>query len=148
MARSIYPPRVAVSALLIILSFTSSAAPQPDARRPGPDGAITDVPGVRPGHYAARQGAPCGTTAILFDGSGVLGTDVRGGNPVTPGASLFNPVTTGEQVAAAVLTGGSFFGLADRPGGSDEKAYSARITFGPARRAVRPDEPSDVNPST
>lgn len=101
---------VLMSALLSCIPATISA--QVSADKVGRNDAITDVPGVRVGHYTVRQGTLRGTTAILFDGSGILGMDVRGGNPVTLGDSIFNPVTIGEQVDAVVLSGGSFFGLA------------------------------------
>ena len=86
------------------------------ADRAGRHDAITDVPGVRVGHYTVRQGTLRGTTAILFDGSGILGMDVRGGNPVTLGDSIFNPVTIGEQVTRS-CSPANFFGLASVSGG-------------------------------
>ncbi|CAN5863086.1 P1 family peptidase [soil metagenome] len=98
------------------LFLTPTAATQTAVDHPGRHDSITDVPGVRVGHYTVTQGTLRGTTAVLFDGSGILGMDVRGGNPVTLGDSIFNPVTIGEQVDAVVLTGGSFFGLASVSG--------------------------------
>jgi L-aminopeptidase/D-esterase-like protein len=124
---------VIIGIMLMILSWTLPAAAQVEADRPGQHDAITDVPGVRVGHYTMRQGTLRGTTAILFDGSGIAGMDVRGGNPVTLGDSIFNPVTIGEQVDAVVLTGGSFFGLAAVSGVVDflyERGLGVRTPYG------------------
>jgi L-aminopeptidase/D-esterase-like protein len=105
--------------LIIVLALIAPSLPvaaQSEVDRSGANDAITDVPGVRVGHYTVREGTLRGTTAILFDGSGIAGMDVRGGNPVTLGDSIFNPVNIGEQVDAVVLSGGSFFGLASVSG--------------------------------
>ena len=118
---------------LALLAWSLSAGAQTEADRPGRHDAITDVPGVRVGHYTVRQGTLRGTTAVLFDGSGILGMDVRGGNPVTLGDSIFNPVTIGEQVDAVVLTGGSFFGLASVSGVVDylyEQGQGVQTAYG------------------
>ncbi len=75
-----------VALMAVLFSWISiTASAQIVADRAGRHDAITDVPGVRVGHYTVRQGTLRGTTAILFDGSGILGMDVRGGNPVTLG---------------------------------------------------------------
>ena len=118
---------------LLVLSHPPPAAAQAAFDRPGAHNSITDVPGVRVGHHTVRQGTLRGTTAILFDGSGLLGMDVRGGNPVTLGDSIFNPVTIGEQVDAVVLSGGSFFGLAAVPGVVDylyERGQGVKTAYG------------------
>src|SRR5918993_2823690 len=124
----------AVAIILALLSWTSpTAGAQVVTDRPGRHDSITDVPGVRVGHHTVRQGTLRGTTAILFDGSGILGMDVRGGNPVTLGDSIFNPVTFGEQVDAVVLTGGSFFGLASVSGVVDylyERGQGVQTAYG------------------
>ncbi|MGH9941208.1 MAG: P1 family peptidase [Pyrinomonadaceae bacterium] len=124
-----------VSVIVMTLALLSqvNAPAQVEAERPGQHDAITDVPGVRVGHYTVRQGTLRGTTAVLFDGSGILGMDVRGGNPVTLGDSIFNPVTIGEQVDAVVLSGGSFFGLATVSGVVDylhERGQGVQTAYG------------------
>jgi L-aminopeptidase/D-esterase-like protein len=116
MIRSFFRPLRVIFVSLLLLSPAPSTAGQAVAERPGRHDSITDVRGVRVGHYTVRQGILRGTTAVLFDGSGILSMDVRGGNPVTLGDSIFNPITVGEHVDAVVLTGGSFFGLASVAG--------------------------------
>ncbi len=73
-------------------------------------GNITDVGGMRVGHYTdARR--PTGCTVVLFDKGAVAGVDVRGSAPGTRETDLLNPINTVEQVNAIVLTGGSAYGL-------------------------------------
>lgn len=86
--------------------------------RPGagdPAGTITDVPGVRVGHFTHPGGAT-GCTVVIADGGAVGGVDVRGGAPGTAETDLLDPVNTVEEVNAVVLSGGSAFGLATRDG--------------------------------
>jgi L-aminopeptidase/D-esterase-like protein len=75
-----------------------------------PAGAITDVAGIRVGHFTdARR--PTGCTVILCEQGAVAGVDVRGGAPGTRETDLLDPVNTVQQVHAVVLAGGSAFGL-------------------------------------
>jgi L-aminopeptidase/D-esterase-like protein len=72
---------------------------------------ITDVPGVVAGHWTDEQ-ALTGCTAILFpDGTHASG-EVRGGAPATRDWELLAPERTVDRIDAAVLCGGSAFGLA------------------------------------
>ena len=77
---------------------------------PGPLDAITDVPGIRVGHWTDRRAAT-GCTVIRFDGGAVGGVDVRGAAPGTRETDLLRPDNTVEEVHAIVLAGGSAFGL-------------------------------------
>src|SRR5215210_6791005 len=133
MRRSSQSLLLVIAVIALLLLWPLNVAAQSEAEQPGTNDAITDVPGVRVGHYTAREGTLRGTTAILFDGSGIAGMDVRGGNPVTLGDSIFNPVTIGEQVDAVVLTGGSFFGLASVSGVVDylsEQGAGVKTPYG------------------
>ncbi len=78
-------------------------------------GTITDVPGIRAGHYT-YPGAPTGCTVVIADGGAVGGVDTRGGAPGTVETDLLDPVNTVQRVNAVVLSGGSAFGLAARDG--------------------------------
>lgn len=72
---------------------------------------ITDVPGVRVGHYTdvvARTGA---TAVVLPEGSRASG-EVRGGAPATREWDLLVPGRRVERVDVVMLAGGSAFGLA------------------------------------
>src|SRR5579885_2418128 len=73
-------------------------------------GQITDVQGIRVGHFTDPR-RPTGCTVVLFDKGATAGVDVRGAAPGTRETDLLNPVNTVQQVQAIVLTGGSAFGL-------------------------------------
>ena len=77
--------------------------------------AITDVAGVRVGHWTDER-ARTGCTVVLFDGEATAGVSVRGGAPGTRETDLLDPVKTNERVDAIVLAGGSAYGLATADG--------------------------------
>jgi L-aminopeptidase/D-esterase-like protein len=72
--------------------------------------AITDVPGVKVGHFTNTR-RPTGCTVILTEEGAVGGVDVRGAAPGTRETDLLNPINTIQVVHAVVLSGGSAFGL-------------------------------------
>jgi len=78
-------------------------------------GSITDVAGLRVGHYTDPR-RPTGCTVVIADGGAVCGVDVRGAAPGTRETDLLDPVNTVERVHAVLLAGGSAFGL-DAAGG-------------------------------
>ena len=78
--------------------------------KPGLLNAITDVPGIKVGHYTDLQNLT-GTTVILPEGGAVAGVDIRGSAPGTRETDLLNPVNLVEKVQAMVLSGGSAYGL-------------------------------------
>ena len=73
-------------------------------------GAITDVPGIRVGHYTDTR-RPTGCTVILAEEGAVGGVDVRGSAPGTRETDLLAPVNLVDTVHAVLLAGGSSFGL-------------------------------------
>jgi len=75
-----------------------------------PGGSLTDVPGLRVGHFTDGR-RPTGCTVVLAEGGAVAGVDVRGGAPGTRETDLLDPVNSVQQVHAVVLSGGSAFGL-------------------------------------
>ncbi len=77
--------------------------------------AITDVPGIRIGHWTNLEAAT-GCTVILCTDGAVGGVDVRGGAPGTRETDLLNPVNVVQKVHAILLGGGSAFGLAAADG--------------------------------
>ena len=77
--------------------------------------AITDVPGVRVGHYTDRANAT-GCTVVICEDGAVGGVDVRGSAPGTRETDLLDPTATVEEVHAVLLSGGSAFGLAAAAG--------------------------------
>lgn len=73
-------------------------------------GAITDVGGLRVGHFTDSR-RPTGCTVVLFDRGAAAGVDVRGSAPGTRETDLLNPIDTVQNVNAILLTGGSSYGL-------------------------------------
>ncbi len=76
---------------------------------------ITDVPGVRAGHWTDPVGLT-GCTVVLTEGGAAAGVDVRGGAPGTRETALLGAGRTVDRVHAILLTGGSAFGLAAADG--------------------------------
>lgn len=75
-----------------------------------PPGSITDVPGIKVGHFTLKA-RPTGCTVILCEAGATAGVDVRGSAPGTRETDLLNPINTVQQVQAVVLSGGSAYGL-------------------------------------
>ncbi len=72
--------------------------------------ALTDVPGLRVGHWTDRaHGTGC--SVVLAPEGACGGVDVRGSAPGTRETALLNPVGRVDQVHAVLLSGGSAFGL-------------------------------------
>lgn len=91
--------------------------------KPGLRNAITDVAGVRVGHWDridkdAELGAgwATGCTVVLTPGGAVASADVRGGGPGTRETDLLRPGNTVQHAHAVLLTGGSAYGLAAADG--------------------------------
>jgi L-aminopeptidase/D-esterase-like protein len=72
---------------------------------------LTDVAGVRVGHWTDPVAAT-GCTVVLFPAGTVASGEVRGGAPGTREWALLDPSRMVQRVDAAVLCGGSAFGLA------------------------------------
>jgi len=72
--------------------------------------AITDVAGIKVGHFTDSR-RPTGCTVILCEEGAVAGVDVRGAAPGTRETDLLDPLNTVQQIHAIVLAGGSAFGL-------------------------------------
>lgn len=76
---------------------------------------ITDVPGLRVGHWTDRE-AQTGCTVILLPEGTVASAEVRGGAPAEREVALLDPARLVQRLDAVVLTGGSAFGLASADG--------------------------------
>ena len=74
------------------------------------NGTITDVEGIKVGHFTNAEAAT-GCTVLLLEEGAVAGVDIRGSAPGTRETALLNPMCAVEQVNAILLTGGSAFGL-------------------------------------
>ncbi|HET7075674.1 MAG TPA: P1 family peptidase [Mycobacterium sp.] len=84
---------------------------------------ITDVGGIRVGHYqkldpdaSLGAGWACGVTVVLAPPGTVGGVDCRGGAPGTRETDLLDPANTVRAVDAVLLAGGSAYGLAAADG--------------------------------
>jgi L-aminopeptidase/D-esterase-like protein len=101
-------------------------------------GSLTDVAGIKVGHFTDPR-RPTGCTVVLVEDGAVCGVDVRGGAPGTRETDLLDPVNMVQQVHAVVLSGGSAFGL-DTAGGVMRWLEERKIGFpvGPARVPIVP----------
>ncbi len=121
------PIRLAMIVALLLLAASLAADEETaipptsaNAYQSGQYDAITDVPGVKVGHYTHTEGTMRGVTVVIpGETGGVCGVEVRGSNPGTMNLSTFDPVNIGQECDAIVLTGGSLFGLATISGVRD-----------------------------
>lgn len=81
----------------------------------GKQDAITDVPGIRVGHWTDRRRAT-GCTVILCEGARFAAIDARGGAPGTRETDVLSPANVVRTCHAIVFSGGSAFGLAAADG--------------------------------
>jgi L-aminopeptidase/D-esterase-like protein len=99
------------SAALASLAASGAAAQAAPAAGTAPDaGGLTDVPGIKVGHFTDTR-RPTGCTVILTEEGAVGGVDVRGSAPGTRETDLLNPTNLVDKVHAVLLSGGSAFGL-------------------------------------
>ena len=101
-------------------------------------GAITDVPGVKVGHFTDTR-RPTGCTVVLTEDGATGGVDVRGAAPGTRETDLLDPSNLVDKVHAVLLSGGSAFGL-DAAAGVVRWLEERGIGFpaGPARVPIVP----------
>jgi len=90
--------------------MTAGAALPAIAAADSDAGCITDVQGVKAGHFTESR-RPTGCTVLLFEKGATAGVDVRGSAPGTRETDLLNPINSVQQVQAILLAGGSAFGL-------------------------------------
>src|SRR5688500_16151847 len=79
-------------------------------------GDLTDVPGIRVGHWTDHPGATGCTVVLLPDEGSVASVDVRGAAPGTRETDVLHPDNQVQVAHAFVLCGGSAFGLAAADG--------------------------------
>ncbi len=97
-----------------------STAPRQHSQSRAP-GSITDVAGIRVGHFTDLEAAT-GCTVVLCEGGAAAGVDVRGASPGTRETDLLRPTCAVERVQAVLLGGGSAFGLGAAQGVVDHLA--------------------------
>ena len=77
--------------------------------------ALTDVPGLKVGHWT-NPDSGTGCTVVLCEQGVVAGVDVRGTAPATRETDLLDPVCMVQEVHAILIGGGSAYGLAAADG--------------------------------
>lgn len=78
-------------------------------------GTITDVPGLKVGHFTDTR-RPTGCTAILFDSAAAAGVDFDGSAPGESQIAMLQPVSPVERIHALFLTGGGVLALPSSAG--------------------------------
>ena len=79
------------------------------------EGSLTDVPGVKVGHFTDPR-RPTGCTAILFEEGAAAGVDYDGSAPGDFQAVLLQPVSPLQTIWGIMLAGGAAYGLATTQG--------------------------------
>ncbi len=110
----------------------------------GSNNDLTDVAGIRVGHYQrSDDGWLTGTTVVVPPPGTVGSVDVRGGGPSTRETDALSPTTLVDQVHAVCLSGGSSYGLAAASGVMDCLAErSIGFPVGPESHMVVPIVPA------
>jgi L-aminopeptidase/D-esterase-like protein len=97
--------------------MAAAPAVAPAASAPGqaaalpPAGSLTDVGGLRVGHFTDPR-RPTGCTAILFDAPATAGADYDGSAPGESLGVVLQPVSPLDQIHGILLTGGGPMALA------------------------------------
>lgn len=96
---------LAVFALSLAALTAVGGQPPPSAK------GLTDVAGLKVGHYTLTE-RPTGCSVILLDGDGAVGgMSQQGAAPGTWETDLLDPLNMIERVNGFVLTGGSAYGM-------------------------------------
>jgi len=90
-------------------SLTAMALDQPGEQEAG-QGSITDVPGVKVGHFTDSR-RPTGCTAILFEDGAAGGVDFDGSGPEDFQAGMLQPGSALQTIWGILLAGGDSYGL-------------------------------------
>ena len=84
-------------------------------QQPASAGSITDVPGIKAGHWTDSR-RPTGCTALLFEGKVTAGVDYDGSAPGSHLGVMLQPVSPIDTIHGILLAGGGPMGLAAVPG--------------------------------
>jgi L-aminopeptidase/D-esterase-like protein len=110
--------RAGASTVSVFAQQAKSSASHTEALGLPSDGWITDVEGIKVGHFTDER-RPTGCTVVLCENGGTCGVDVRGGWPGTRLTDALDPVKGASDtilVNAIALSGGSNYGLATATG--------------------------------
>src|SRR5262245_29534986 len=101
-SRRAFARLVAVPAALGVVGRDARADQRSEPASAGP---LTDVGGIRVGHFTDTR-RPTGCTAILFDAPVVAGADYDGSAPGESLGVVLQPVSPLDRIHAILLTGG------------------------------------------
>ena len=103
--------KLLLSLTSVAIAGAALAAQQPVPLAPTGGRGLTEVHGIKVGHYTLTE-RPTGCTVILVEGAGAAGgVSQRGAAPGTRETDLLDPLNTVDKVNAVVLSGGSAYGL-------------------------------------
>ena len=92
------------------LAAAAGRQPPDTPGQPAPAGSLTDVAGIRVGHYTDPR-RPTGCTALLFDQPVTAGVDFDGSAPGESLGVMLQPTSPLDRIHAILLTGGGPMGL-------------------------------------
>ena len=92
------------------LAHAKTPAPCLESESEADEGCITDVPGVKVGHFTDSR-RPTGCTAVLFEDGATGGVDFDGSGPEDFQAGMLQPGSALQTLWGVVLAGGDSFGL-------------------------------------
>jgi L-aminopeptidase/D-esterase-like protein len=99
-----------VAALTGAAAAARSAQTEGNPAASSPAGSITDVPGLKVGHFTETR-RPTGCTAILFDEPATAAVDYDGSAPGETLVVMLQPVSPVEKIHAILLSGGGVLSL-------------------------------------
>lgn len=91
------------------------SAEAPTAEGHAAHGSLTDIPGIKVGHYTDSR-RPTGCTAMIFEEEATAAVDYDGSAPGETLVVLLQPVSPLEKIHGILFTGGGPMGLAAVPG--------------------------------
>jgi L-aminopeptidase/D-esterase-like protein len=100
-----------------------TSPPSLQSERPG---SLTDVPGIKVGHFTDTR-RPTGCTAILFEPAAAAGVDYDGSAPGESQVVLLQPTSPVDRIHALFLTGGGILAL---PASAGVLRYCEERTIG------------------
>jgi L-aminopeptidase/D-esterase-like protein len=99
----------------LALGFLGARDALGEASAPASAGSLTDVGGIRVGHFTDKR-RPTGCTAILFDEAVMAGVDYDGSAPGESLGVMLQPVSPLDRIHGILLTGGGPMGLGNVAG--------------------------------
>jgi L-aminopeptidase/D-esterase-like protein len=94
----------------LVAAFAAGSTMQGTSTPAGSGGSLTDVPGIKVGHFTDTR-RPTGCTAILFDTAAAAAVDYDGSAPGESQIAMLQPVSPVERIHAIFLTGGGVLAL-------------------------------------